>query len=137
MPQVVSDWLRSGWCGAMILGVSVLIRGFFYAPPVVPDGHRIPALEQWMPVHVWAWVWLIVGVVTIIAAVARRFLPQIIGASTALYTLWAVMYLCSWAFGDSSRGYVTALSYFTIAMLVIWAYWRGQRDEVMVKIRRE
>ena len=32
--------------------------------------------------------------------------------------------------GDSARGWVSAVGYFSIAALVLWAVWRGKRGDV-------
>lgn len=120
-------WLRSDWAGVLILAVTVLIRGACYLPSMIPSGHRIPALERWLPLWSWSGLWLIVGSLALACVLtrSRRWLSIITGLLVALHTLWGMIYLATWLSGDSERGYVTALNYLTIALVATWAFGRG------------
>lgn len=130
-------WKRSGWCGMAILGTAVLLRGLCYTDPVIPDGHRIPPLESILPLQMWTVVWLAVGIVTLICVALKRAMAPMVGICVSLHALWACLYLGAWLTGDSSRGFVTALSYITIALLALWSFGRGESSEVTVRIRGE
>lgn len=132
--QQIGQWLRSGWAGMTILGLSVLVRGLCYLPTVVPPGHRIPALESVFPLSVWTAVWISVGVGTLVCAALKKAQPMMVGACVALHALWAFLYVGDWLIGDSRRGYITGLSYLTIALLTIWAFFRGESSEVRVRL---
>lgn len=120
-------WGRSLWAGVLILAVAVLIRGVCYLPAVIPAGHRIPALERFLPLWSWSGLWLAAGVLAVVCVIARvdRWLPLITGLLVALHTLWGMIYVVAWVAGDSGRGYVTALGYLATAVLAIWAFGRG------------
>lgn len=133
----LAAWKRSGWCGMAILGTAVLLRGLCYTAPVIPEGHRIPPLEAILPLQLWTAVWLCAGILTLIFAAAKRYMAPMVGVCISLHVLWACLYLGAWLTGDSSRGYVTALSYLTIALLALWSFGRGERNEVTVRIRKE
>ena len=133
----LAAWKRSGWCGMAILGTAVLLRGLCYTAPVIPEGHRIPPLEAILPLQLWTAVWLCAGILTLVFAAAKRYMAPMVGVCISLHALWACLYLGAWLTGDSSRGYVTALSYLTIALLALWSFGRGERNEVTVRIRKE
>lgn len=120
-------WARSPWAGVLILAVAVLIRGVCYLPTVIPAGHRIPALERYLPLWSWSGLWLIAGALAVACVVARanQWLPLVTGLLVALHTLWGAIYIAAWVSGDSERGYVTALGYLATAVLAIWAFGRG------------
>ncbi|MBC3186277.1 hypothetical protein H7347_06785 [Corynebacterium sp. zg-331] len=127
MSPRVRVWLRSVWAGEVILGVTALIRGICYLPAVIPEGHRIPALEHYLPLWSWSGLWLGAGVMAMICVAGRirRALPVVTGVLVALHTMWGGIYIAAWAAGASDRGYVTALSYITVAALGTWAFGRG------------
>lgn len=130
-------WKRSGWCGMAILGLAVLARGLCYTTPVIPEGHRIPPLEALLPLQIWTAVWITAGILTLVCVAARKAMAPMVGVCVGLHVLWACLYLGAWLTGDSSRGYVTALSYITIALLALWSFGRGESSEVTVRIRKE
>lgn len=118
------DWLRSGWMGLVLISASTVIRGLFYLPPVIPPGHQIPALEVYLPTVSWALVWIAAGAFGFLCAGFRRGLSFAVGLATALHVAWGCMYTSAWLLGFSERGYITALSYFSLAALIVWAYSR-------------
>ncbi|KQB83900.1 hypothetical protein [Corynebacterium oculi] len=119
--------------GVLVLAVTVLIRGVCYVPSMIPEGHRIPALERFLPLWSWSGLWLIAGALAVVCVVcgARRWLPVATGVLVALHTLWGAIYIAAWASGDSERGYVTALSYIAVALLATWAFGRGDLSPVV------
>lgn len=124
---IVGRALRSDWTGVLILTLVVLARGLCYLPALIPHGHRIPALERYLPLWSWSTLWLAAGVVGLVVIVcrARSWLPMATGVIVALHTLWGAMYIAAWASGASERGYITALSYLTVAAVATWAFGRG------------
>lgn len=136
-PTALGHWLRSGWCGMTILGLSVLARGLCYLPPVIPEGHKIPALETALPLQAWTALWLIIGTLTLLCAAGRRAMAPMVGMCIGVHMLWACLYVGAWIMGNSPRGYITALSYVTISLIGLWAFGRGERTEVSVRIKKE
>lgn len=114
--------LCSGWVMLGLIGLSSAARGFFYLPAVVRDSDRLPTVEQFAPLWVWAIVWITGGGVAVVCALLRRWMPLGIGLVIGLPAMWAILYLGSWLQGDSRGGYVTALTY-GVAALTATAYY--------------
>lgn len=105
------------------LGVLAVARGIFYLPAFAPSD-RIPALEEYLPLPWWAALWIIVGVVTLAAAVTRRGMAGAVGVQVGVSGMWAGLYLVAYLGGWSQRGYVTATTYLALSLLVMAYYAR-------------
>ena len=53
-----------------------------------------------------------------------------LGLGVALNIAWGASFIAATIIGDSARGWVSAVGYFSIAALVLWAVWRGKRGDV-------
>lgn len=126
-----ATWIRTDWGGLAIIALFTLLRGWAYLP-YNTEGHVIPAVERWVPTTWAAVVWIIVGLLGLLAVALRRMGSMLVGVSLGLHTLWALLYLSGWIASESPRGYVTAISYAGFVALVLWAF--GSRREVQVKI---
>ncbi|MGV0327293.1 hypothetical protein ACUY2E_10205 [Corynebacterium confusum] len=97
-----------------------------YLPPLVnADRRAAHLLEHLAAPSTWAWVWLAVGLLALTAAAARRLRPLAVGASIGIYILWATSFTLI-----GGRGWVSALSYGSVALLALWAFSRGRMTEV-------
>lgn len=114
--------LCSGWVMLGLIGLSSAARGFFYLPAVVRDSDRLPTVEAFAPLWVWAIVWITGGSIAVICALLRRWMSLGVGLIVGLPVMWAVLYLGAWITGESRGGYVTALTY-AVAGLSITAYY--------------
>ncbi|MEY8565220.1 hypothetical protein AALF15_01435 [Corynebacteriaceae bacterium 7-707] len=112
----------SGWVLLGLIGMSSAIRGSFYLPAVVRDSDRLPTVEQFAPLWVWAIVWITGGTIAVICALLRRWMSLGVGIIVGLPVMWSVLYLGAWVTGESRGGYVTALTY-SVAALSITAYY--------------
>src|SRR5699024_11941403 len=86
----------------------------------------------WVPV--WSGVWVGVGVLCLVAAVwPRRWVAAwAIGLGVGLNMLWAGSFVAATITSVMARGWVTGIGYASVALLVIWAIWRGSRAEVTI-----
>lgn len=130
------DFLFSDSPVLIILGLGILARGLSYSPHFfgrAPRSGGHPA-EAALPMSVWSIVWVAVGVLCLVAAVwsHRAIAAWAIGLGVGLNMLWAGSFIVATITGDMPRGWVTAIGYASIALLVIWAVWRGSRAEVMI-----
>lgn len=130
------DFLISDSPALIILGLGVLARGFSYSPHVFGPAPRTgghPA-EAALPMPVWSIIWVAVGILCLVAAVRSRRLiaAWAIGLGVGLNMLWAGSFVAATITGDMARGWVTGIGYASVALLVIWAVWRGSRAEVMI-----
>ena len=127
-------WLMTDSTAVLVLGVGILMRGFSYLPdifglPPTPGTH--PA-EMSLPMPVWGIVWVTVGVACIISSFVRAWMVDAIAlaAGTMLYVGWGSSFLISTIIGSNPRGWVSAIGYFSVAILVLWAVWRGKRGDL-------
>lgn len=114
--------LCSGWVVLGLIGLSSAARGFFYLPSVVRDSDRLPTVEEYAPLWVWAIIWIVGGVVAVVCALMHRWLSLGVGIIIGLPVMWMVLYLGAWVTGESRGGYVTALTY-GVAALTSTAYY--------------
>lgn len=131
----------SGWAVLFFIGVTYIARGIFYLPELVRDSDRIPLVEHYAPLWVWALLWVIAGVVLVILAWLHRHMPMLIGLAAGMSGGWAALYIGAWIAGASAAGYVTALSFVLIVVLIV-AYFtllyavRGGEDRSTAEVSR-
>lgn len=130
------NFLLTDATALLILGIGILFRGLSYTPGVfgpAPQSGSHPA-EVMLPINAWAAVWIIAGVACIAAAFTRSEILDAValGLGVALNVSWGTSFIAATAIGDSPRGWVSAVGYFSIAALVMWAVWRGKRGDVHI-----
>lgn len=110
----------------LVLGLGILARGFSYTPhsTKVPAGH--PA-EDTLPMEVWSVIWIAVGLLCLAAALwsESRFAAVALGVGVGLNLLWAGSFIVAAVTGDMPRGWVTAVGYISVSILVMWSTWRS------------
>ena len=104
------------------VGVLGVVRGLSYVnPPAVPSG--LTTLDQLIRIEFWGWVWVAIGVFSMLAAFTKHyripFIPTMI-----ISALWSFSYISEWAMsffarGVDSRDYITAVSYAVQALLIL------------------
>lgn len=109
----------------LVLGLGILARGISYIPD---DGKSVshPA-EAALPMSVWAGVWIGVGLACIVTArwAESPAAAVALGVGVGLNLLWAGSFLAVSLTGDTPRGWVSAVSYLSISVLVVWSTWRS------------
>lgn len=115
----VRGCLRNPWVVFTMLGVAMMVRGICYLPPVVQATERIPAVEEYAPVEVWAGIWIVAGVVVVGMASARRGLRHIVAIASMLPAAWGLIFLAAFVTGESSAGYLTLLTMSTMTLLTL------------------
>lgn len=111
--------LCSGWAVLFTVGLVYIARGIFYIPALVRESDRIPMVETYAPLWVWAAIWIVSGVVLVVMAWKRKHMPLLIGVAGGMSAAWSVLYIGAWIVGASAAGYVTATSYVLILFLVV------------------
>ncbi|AMJ43699.1 hypothetical protein AW169_01310 [Corynebacterium stationis] len=83
---------------------------------------------------VWSIIWVAVGVLSLVAAMwsRRKIAALAVGLGVGLNMLWAGSFVAATITGDMTRGWVSAVGYASVALLVMWAVWRGARAEVTI-----
>lgn len=116
------NWISSDAVGVFIIGMAALMRGISYMPFMV-NPERSPAhlLEHIAPPTMWAWPWLISGVLCLAAIIYPRLTPPAVGAGIGLHFLWSVSFLAM-----GGRGWVTSIGYGAVTALALWAFSRGR-----------
>lgn len=122
----------------MVLGLGILARGFSYTPHStrVPAGH--PA-EDALPMEVWSVIWIAVGLLCLAAALwsESRFAALALGVGVGLNLLWAGSFIAATMSGDMPRGWVTAVGYISVSLLVAWSTWRSGKLTAIHNIRED
>lgn len=115
--------------GAMlILGVAMIVRGLSYRD--LESVALFHPMDVSLPLWVDSALWTGVGVVLVVAArwhecmIARLALS----AATGLLTLWGLLFLFAPPAQFTQRG----VMYLALALVTLWAVWRGRRGEIRV-----
>ena len=135
-------WALTDAPALLVLGTGLLLRGMSYLPHFVGDSPSSHPAEGFFPIHVWGAIWIVVGLACLVATVWDRVAPVAIGAGVGLHAIWAMSFLADSIIEQSPRGWIPAVSYASIAILVMWAVWRGSREiipegAVANELRRE
>lgn len=140
----VRDWARTVGPALLILGVGAIARGVTYLPALMSEhAQRAHPVEGTLPMPVWAWVWIIAGVMAVVAAWWSRAAPVAVGACVGLNFLWGASFIADAIAKGSVRGWLPAVGYLSIDALVLWGIWciRGERkpsrEEIACELRRE
>ncbi|MEU5976400.1 hypothetical protein [Streptomyces sp. NPDC047315] len=102
---------RLGRRGAYLvcLGTVWVLYGAGLLVQPVPDTRGLRHVLALAPMDVWAWCWIVAGVVAVVAAwkPTGRDWPGF-AALTVMLVLWALSYAAAWAGGEYSRGWIAA-----------------------------
>ncbi|MCF3101413.1 hypothetical protein IPZ58_07445 [Streptomyces roseoverticillatus] len=107
----------------LIIGVGKVCwgAGFILTPQPTPQG--LDLLTDLAPLHCWAWVWVLAGVITASSAfvkVGRDWAGFV--AALVPPGLWTIAYTAAVVQGDFARGGFVALWYLTSHIgVILWA----------------
>jgi len=108
-------------------GTLWMLYGFGQLVEPLPDTRGIRLLLYVMPLDVWAWCWIALGLIAVASAVLPegRDWPGF-PALLVIVVPWMLSYLVSWwPLGDNARGWVTALIWAVAAVpVIVVAGWR-------------
>lgn len=127
-----ASWWASDAAGLLICGVATMARGVSYLPGFV-SSDRPPAhyLEGILQPQCWGVIWILVGVLCLVAVAVPRITPMAVGLVVGLHASWGTSFMAGQFFDDRlARAWVSALSYYLICLLVIWAFGRGRSSEI-------
>ena len=122
------------WCmgdapALVILGISIMARGISYLPPLMsPRAQAAHPAEGFLSMPTWAVIWIVIGAACILSAWWDKATPIAVGAGVGLNILWGLSFLTNSIVNDSPRAWVSSIGYLSLALLVIWAVWRGHRE---------
>lgn len=115
----------------LVLGLGNLARGVSYIPD---DGRSVshPA-EAALPMEVWSVIWVAVGLACIVTVywAESPAAAVTLGAGVGLNLLWAGSFLASSLTGYMPRGWVSAVGYISVSVLVMWSTWRSSKLRVI------
>lgn len=126
----VRRWALTDAPALVILGVGLILRGVSYIPSLVGESPSSHPAEEFFPIQVWGVIWIAAGLACLAATVWERAAPAAIGAGVGLHAIWAMSFVADAIAEHSPRGWLPAVSYASVALLVIWAVWRGSREEI-------
>lgn len=128
----VRDWCLGIGPALIILGIGSIARGISYTPLLMSEtAQRSHPVEGTLTMGVWGWVWIIAGLATIAAAWWPRIAPVAVGAGIGLNLLWGASFIADSIAKHSMRGWLPAVGYISVALLVWWAVWRGSREPTL------
>lgn len=110
----------------LVLGLGILARGVSYIPNGGGRSVSHPA-EAALPMSAWAGVWIGVGLACIVTAwwAESHAAAVALGVGVGLNLLWAGSFLAVSVTGDMPRGWVSAVGYISVSVLVMWSTWRS------------
>ena len=127
----LARWLVSDSAGLFILGSISIARGMSYTPLLVnPERKPTHFMESVLNPPSWAVVWLLMGALCLCAVKWPRLVPAAVGAVVGLHSMWALSFIFATIFGDLPRAWVSSLGYIGIAAMTLYAYGRGQSNEM-------
>lgn len=127
-------WWASDEAGLLICGVATIARGVSYMPGLVAaDRPAAHYLEDVFQPTVWGVVWIAVGLACLAAIALPRLTPACVGLSAGIYASWGTSFMAGQFFDERlGRAWVSALSYYLICALILWAFGRGRATEVRI-----
>lgn len=113
---------RVGRRGAFLalFGVVYLLLGYSYLVADTPQvRHALRVVINIAPLAVYAWVWCAVGAVAVACGLFSGGHKSVgFTAAVIMPVVWSLVYEAAWLAGDLPRGWVTAATYFAIALAV-------------------
>lgn len=118
--------VRSTRAGLLILATSAMLRAWSYAPWQV-DQQRRPVhwLESLTTPMVWGGVWAFIAFMLGVAIFCHRLIPIAVGLVVSMHAAWCLSFTWQTLIGASPRAWVTAISYGSTSLLVLWAFSRA------------
>lgn len=127
-------WLTRERAALAVIGFFTAARGVSYFPPLVnPDRKATHFLEQIISTNVNGVVWVTVGVLALAAIRWRGLLPVAVAWAVGLHAAWGTSFLGGQVLDDLPRAWVSALSYFCIAMLIMLIFGHPRTAEVKIQ----
>ncbi|CAB0634217.1 hypothetical protein ACQQ7I_05170 [Corynebacterium diphtheriae] len=130
--------VRSTRAGLLILATSAMLRAWSYAPWQV-DQQRRPVhwLESLTTPMVWGGVWAGIAFMLVVAIFCHRLIPIAVGLVVSIHAAWCLSFTWQTLIGESPRAWVTAISYGSTSLLVLWTFSRAYPPPHMDIRRRE
>ena len=127
-------WWATDTAGLVICSLATIARGVSYMPGLVAtDRPAAHYLEDIFPPTVWGAVWVAVGLVCLIAVIAPSLTPICVGLTVGIHAAWGTSFMAAQIFDERlGRAWVSALSYYLICALILWAFGRGRATEVHI-----
>lgn len=112
----------------LILGVAMIARGLSYRD--LGSVVLFHPMDVSLPLWVDSALWTGVGVVLVVGARWHecRIARLALSAATGLLTLWGLLFLFAPPAQFAQRGVI----YLALALITLWAVWRGRRGEIRV-----
>ncbi|CAB0495124.1 hypothetical protein CIP100629_00508 [Corynebacterium diphtheriae] len=130
--------VRSTRAGLLILATSAMLRAYSYTPWQV-NQQRSPVhwLESLTTPMVWGGVWAGIAFMLVVAIFCHRLIPIAVGLVVSIHAAWCLSFTWQTLIGESPRAWVTAISYGSTSLLVLWTFSRAYPPPHMDIRRRE
>jgi hypothetical protein len=119
--------------GTFLLFLTILdfVYGYslLYPTPLSITSPTSVFLAEVLPLWVWGWLWVTVGIICCIFAFRQKDAPGF-AAGIFLKILWGTIFLLGWTFAGVERGYLSSTIWIAFAgVLAIIASWPEPRPE--------
>lgn len=112
---------RRGACLIVFGLVPAMVGLSYFVQPTSQAGRNrgIPALDDIAPAEVWAWAWVVLGIVTMLCAFGGwRWIQRGFVIGYLLPLIWGFANLISWMLGELVTGWISAVIYLGYSLLV-------------------
>lgn len=127
-------WWATDAAGLLICSAATIARGISYMPGFVDQNRRAAHyLESVFQPSVWSVVWISIGLICLIATLSPKLMPTCVGLVVGIHAAWGTSFMAGQFFDERlPRAWVSALSYYLICALILWAFGRGRATEVRI-----
>ncbi|MHD0097495.1 hypothetical protein ACQX3Y_11090 [Corynebacterium diphtheriae] len=129
----VPAFLMTDSTALLLLFIVQIAVGFYYLPSVLGDPlqwHR--PVESIMPITIWAWVHIVVGLLCLVAAFMDRGHIDVVAlaAATGLNLSWTFSLLAAAVEYDQAVLWLVGVLILAMTVSLMWAVWRGKRGDI-------
>lgn len=126
-------WLTREAAALITIGVFTIARGISYFPPLVnPDRKAAHFLESLVATEICGAIWVTIGLLALAAVRWQSIMPPAVAMAVGLHAAWGASFMGGQLLGDLTRAWVSALSYFFIAALIILFFSRSHPEEIKI-----
>lgn len=128
-------WCLSDAPSLVMVSVISVIYGCAYLGVFGGHRNRIHPAEGIAPIELWGVLWLMVGIVAVLAVLWPTSQAAMLALTgwAVLMEIWGTSYCVAFVTGQWQRGIDSGALHILIPIAVAWALWRGHRAEILIR----